>query len=224
MGTSQSYSDNGTNKIFHVWRGNKEESWHLKQQALPAGVSAGETQKNWLPFRRPESHGALMHIYSFSPYRVCESTSGKAVLTVDTTSTAQKFSLREYRGSAGPAEWNSEAVPTERWLCVMHKVYIGGDGRRYYHRFITLDKDMRPSRVSCWVRMTGERVEYWSGIARGVGEDGAPTYWVTYGLQDSQAYVAELDAAAIERLLFYTLGSGAAVSVKDRFTAVTAAS
>ena len=224
MGTSQSYSDNGTNKIFHVWRGAEEESWHLKQQALPAGVSPGETQKNWLPFRRPESDGALMHIYSFSPYRVCDSASGKAIITVDTASAAQKFSLREYRGSAGPAEWTSAAAPAERWLCVMHKVYIGGDGRRYYHRFMTLDKDLRPSRVSSWVRMTNERVEYWSGIARGVGEDGAATYWVTYGLQDSQAYVAELDAAAIERLMFYKLMSGEAVAVKDRFAAITAAS
>jgi glycosyltransferase involved in cell wall biosynthesis len=227
MGTSQSYSDNGTNKIFHVWRGAEEETgWHLKQQALPAGVSPTETQKNWLPFRRAESGGALMHIYSFSPFRVCDSATGRAVITVDTTASGQKFSLKEYRGSAGPAEWQAPAgspFSDERWLCVMHKVYIGGDGRRYYHRFITLDKDLLPSRVSCWVRMTNERVEYWSGIARGVGEDGAATYWVTYGLQDSQAYVAELGAAEIERLLFYSLKTGVAPTVRDRQAAVISA-
>jgi hypothetical protein len=220
MGTSQSYSSNGTNKIFHVWRGAEEEwgGWHLKQQALPAGVSPTETQKNWLPFRRAESGGQLMHIYSFSPFKVCDSASGREIITVDTAGEG-KFRLREYRGSAGPAEWRSRdpTFSDERWLCVMHKVYIGGDGRRYYHRFLTLDKDLRPSRVSCWVRMTGERVEYWSGIAKGVGEDGAPTYWITYGLQDSQAYVAEMGAEDIERLMFYGLKSGSAVPVRERF-------
>ncbi len=221
MGTSQSYSDNGVNKIFHVWRGAEEETWHLKQQLLPAGVSPAETQKNWLPFRRRESGHSLLHIYSFSPFKVCDSATGRAVITVDTVNPAQKFSLREYRGSAGPAEWAApEGSPygDERWLCVMHKVYIGGDGRRYYHRFLTLDKNLRPSRISCWVRMTKERVEYWSGIARGVGEDGAPTYWVTYGLQDSQAYVAELGADDIERSLFYSFKDGVSVPVRERLS------
>lgn len=218
MGTSQSYSSNGTNKIFHVWRGAEEESWHLKQQPLPLGVSPTETQKNWLPFRRAESGGALMHIYSFSPYKVCDSASGRAIITVDTTQ--GKFKLREYRGSAGPAAWSAPTgspFSDEAWLCVMHKVYIGGDGRRYYHRFLTLDEQLRPSRASCWVRMTGERVEYWSGIAKGTGEDGAATYWVTYGLQDSQAYVAELGAAEIEQLMFYDLKEGRSTPVRDRF-------
>ncbi len=68
--------------------------------------------------------------------------------------------------------------------------------------------------------MTKERVEYWSGIARGVGEDGAATYWVTYGLQDSQAYVAELGADEIEKLMIYSFKDGASVAFRDRLERV----
>ena len=206
MGTSQSYSDNGTNKIFHVFDADAS-GFAIRQLPLPPGVSPGETQKNWLPFRRAADE-PLMHIYSFSPFKVCDSTTGRPIMTVDTGAT-EPWSLREYRGSAGPTVWESAARPDEAWLCVMHKVYIGGDGRRYYHRFMTLDKALRPSRVSCWVRFTKERVEYWSGMARGA--DGA--YAITYGVQDSQAYVAELEATAIERLMFYDMKGGAASSV-----------
>jgi hypothetical protein len=83
-------------------------------------------------------------------------------------------------------------------LAVIHKVYIGGDGRRYYHRFITFNEDMMPSRVSRFVRMTQERVEYWSGMCP--SDSG---YFITYGLKDSEAYIAEMTAESIEGLLVY---------------------
>jgi len=199
MGTSRSYSDNGTNKIFHVWRGTEEKTWHLRQLPLPPGVSKEETQKNWLPFRHG---GELLYIYSFSPFKICNSE-GQVKVEVDTANSSQhKLSLKEYRGSAGPAAWSSDLRKDEAYLCVMHKVYIGGDGRRYYHRFMTLDRDLRPSRVSCWVRMTKERVEYWSGLTPSIEGD---TYWVVYGTKDSEAYISELKKEDIEATLFYDM-------------------
>jgi hypothetical protein len=201
--------------------GPNDDGFALTQVPLPPGVSPGETQKNWLPFRRT-ADGPLLHIYSFSPFKVCDSATGVPVMSVDTVggngAPQGHFTLKEYRGSAGPTRWTSVARPEEAWLCVMHKVYIGGDGRRYYHRFMTLDKALRPSRVSCWVRMTNERVEYWSGLATSDGE----TYWVTYGVQDSQAYVAELGREQIEQLMFYEMSTGAAVPVRERLAAVAA--
>jgi hypothetical protein len=200
MGTSRSYSDNGTNKIFHVWRAEEEKTWHLRQLPLPPGVSKDETQKNWLPFRHGPKND-LLYIYSFSPFKICDSE-GNVRVEVNTSSDKAGLNLREYRGSAGPATWKSAVKPDEAYLCVMHKVYIGGDGRRYYHRFMTLDRDLRPSRVSCWVRMTKERVEYWSGITPSIEGD---SYWVVYGTKDSEAYIAELKTEEIENTLFYDM-------------------
>jgi tetratricopeptide (TPR) repeat protein len=209
LGTSQSYSDNGTNKIFHVWRGAEDTTWSLKQMALPVGVSPGETQKNWLGFKH---EGQLHYIYNFSPFRVCDAAGRTKVEVAQGTLT-----LKEYRGSAGPAPWKSAVVPDEAYLCVMHKVYIGDDGRRYYHRFMTLDKDLRPSRVSCFVRMTKERVEYWSGMCPSLEGD---SYWITYGTRDSEAYIAEMLTTDIEPLLMYNLKTGAIKPTVERLASI----
>jgi hypothetical protein len=193
LGTSQSYSDNGTNKIFHAWRG---KEWFIKQMPLPAGVDPGEAQKNWLGFKH---RAELLYIYSFSPFKICDAE-GKTRVEAP----FGRFSLKEYRGSAGPVPWKS-ADSSEAYLCVMHKVYVGDEGRRYYHRFMTLDKDLRPSRVSCLLRMTKERIEYWSGMCLSIEGD---SYWITYGTRDSEAYIAEILTSSIESLLMYNMKTG----------------
>jgi glycosyltransferase involved in cell wall biosynthesis len=192
LGTSKSYSDNGVNKIQYCWRDGDRGYWNIRQLALPAGVSPGECQKNWLGYRN--EGGELEYIYSFSPFRICKEN-GEKIVEVD-------CGLKEYRGSAGPVRWTSKNVSSEAYICVMHKVYIGGEGRRYYHRFMTLDKDKKPSRVSCWVRMTKERVEYWSSMCENAEGDG---YWITYGLKDSEAYIAEMTKDQIENFMMYSM-------------------
>ena len=211
LGTSQSYSDNGTNKIFHVWRKAEDKVWQLKQMPLPAGVSPGETQKNWLGFQH---QGALHYIYNFSPFRICDAA-GKVKVDVPTNS--QVLSLKEYRGSAGPTPWASKSHPDEAYLCVMHKVYIGDEGRRYYHRFMTLDAGLKPSRVSCFVRFTKERVEYWSGMCQSVEKD---SVWITYGTKDAEAYIAEMLLTDIEPLLMYNMKTGVTAPTTERLSAI----
>ena len=212
LGTSQSYSSNKTNKIFHVKRGAADKEWSLLQMPLPAGVGVTETQKNWLGFRN--SYGELHYIYNFSPFRVC-AADGTTVLDVDTTKLP--LSLKEYRGSAGPVSWSSSTVEDEAYLCVMHKVYIGDDGRRYYHRFMTLDKNYRPSRVSCFVRFTMERVEYWSGMCPSFEGD---SYWITYGTRDSEAYIAEMPISSIEKLMMYNMKTGQPLPTAERLSRI----
>jgi hypothetical protein len=174
-------------------------------------VSPGETQKNWLGFKH---QGALHYIYNFSPFRICDA---EGRVKVDVPTGQGRLSLKEYRGSAGPSPWTSTAEPDEAYLCVMHKVYIGDEGRRYYHRFLTLDKDLRPSRASCFVRMTKERVEYWSGMCPSLEGD---SYWITYGLKDSEAYIAEMLTVDIEPLLMYNLKTGQAKPTVERLAAL----
>ena len=209
LGTSQSYSHNKTNKIFHVWRGEDESEWSLKQMPLPPGVNPGDTQKNWLGFKH---EGELHYIYNFSPFKVCDAA-GKVKVEMN----GSPLNLREYRGSAGPVPWTSSSASAEAYICVMHKVYIGEDGRRYYHRFMTLDSNLQPSRVSCFVRFTKERVEYWSGMCPSLGGD---SYFITYGTRDSEAYIAEMGAADIEPLLMYNMKTGAVKPTVERLAAI----
>ena len=210
LGTSKSYADNGINKIFHAWQESEGEPYKIRQLPLPEGVSPGECQKNWLPFRREEDN-KLCYIYSFTPLRICDED-GKDLVRMDTSNLAG-FNLKEWRGSAGPVAWSSEEYPEEAYLCVMHKVQIGGDGRWYYHRFLTLDKDFKPSRLSGFVRMSKERVEYVSGMCKAIGDN---AYYITYGVKDSEAYIAKMESKEIEKLFFYNLKTGVTKSFSDR--------
>ena len=205
LGTSQSYTQDKSNKIFHVWQTAPEEPWSLKQMPLPPGVNPGETQKNWLGFHYK---GGLHYIYNFSPFQVCNA---EGIPIPFTQAVNTSLNLKEYRGSAGPVPWTSQNFK-EAYLCVMHKVYAGNDGRRYYHRFMTLDADLNPSRVSCFVRFTKERVEYWSGMCAST-ED---SFWITYGTKDSEAYIAEMLASEIEPLLMYNLKTGEIKPTSER--------
>ena len=211
LGTSQSYSQTGTNRIFHVYKDNAETMWSLKELPLPPGVNPGDTQKNWLGFRH---NGELRYIFSYSPFRIYDET---GALKVEHTWSAP-FELKEYRGSAGPVPWTSTTHPKERYLCAMHKVYIGDDGRRYYHRFMTLDENLKPSRVSCLLRFSEERVEYWSGMCQSIEKD---SYWIAYGTKDCEAFITEMLNAHIESYLFYDVQAGATVPYPTRFTTIS---
>jgi hypothetical protein len=182
------------NKIFHVTKEAQEATWNIRELPLPSCTYPAECQKNWMGFR----HGPnkeLLYIYSFTPFRVCDEY-GNIRLQFDTFKCGKdKFSIKDYRGSAGPARWTSHIYTEEAYLCVMHKVVVGNEGRRYYHRFLTLDKNLKPSRVSCLVRMSKERIEYWSGMCESIEGDG---YWITYGCKDSEAYIAEMKKERIE--------------------------
>jgi hypothetical protein len=147
---------------------------------------------------------------------VCDAA---GAVKVDVPFTNSALCLKEYRGSAGPTPWVSKAYPDEAYLCVMHKVYIGDAGRRYYHRFMTLDKELKPSRVSCFVRFTKERVEYWSGMCESVEKD---SVWITYGTKDAEAYIAEIRLTDIESLMMYNLKTGAVQSTVERLATLRA--
>ena len=82
---------------------------------------------------------------------------------------------------------------------------------------MTLDKDLRPSRVSCFVRFGKERVEYWSGMCPSLEGD---SYWITYGTRDSEAYIAEMLTSAIEPLLMYNMKTGQPAPTVDRLRVI----
>ena len=66
----------------------------------------------------------------------------------------------------------------------------------------TLDKTLKPSRVSQILRMTNERIEYWSGLCFSIEKD---SYWVSYGVKDSEAWLAEFKKESVETFLNYSM-------------------
>jgi hypothetical protein len=59
--------------------------------------------------------------------------------------------------------------------------------------------------------MTKERVEYWSGMCPSLEGD---SYWITYGLKDAEAYIAEMLTTSIEPLLMYNLNGSTKPTVE----------
>ena len=175
-----------------------ETDWNLEKMPLPPDVSDTEPQKNWLGFYHG---GEFLYVYSWSPYKVCNKSG-----TIVAEFSYGAYSLENYRGSANPVEWSSLSFPDELYLCVIHKVQSSADGRRYYHRFITLDKHLKPSRVSHFLRLTTERIEYWSCMCLSIEKD---SYWVSYGVKDSEAWLAEFKKEFVEEALVYSFSSNA---------------
>lgn len=152
-----------------------------------------ECQKNWLPF---VWKGQEMFIYRINPFTIYTMGGEKVVEWTSGTN----ITFDGFRGSASPVRWTS-SNPKEAFIIVAHFSHYGG-GRRYYHRFITLGEDLIPVRLSSTVTIADEPIQYVAGMCPSVTPG---NYVLSYGINDSQAWAAEIEAAEIEKLLTYTL-------------------
>jgi hypothetical protein len=85
----------------------------------------------------------------------------------------------------------------------VHYSYYGGEGRRYYHRFLTLDNKLQPSRLSkTFIIANDEAIQYVSGMCESLNEGG---YVITYGVNDCKAFASEVEKKTIEEALVYKL-------------------
>ena len=153
-----------------------------------------ECQKNWLPFIWK---GQEVYIYRINPFTVF-TTGGEKVF--EWTSPGL-VTLDGMRGSAAPSAWSSEN-PQEALIIVAHFSHYGGDGRHYYHRFITLGADLKPVRISKIFMVADEAIQYVAGMCQSITPG---NYCISYGVNDSQAWVMEVEKKEIEKLLFYVL-------------------
>jgi glycosyltransferase involved in cell wall biosynthesis len=154
-----------------------------------------ECQKNWLPFIWNDQE---VYIYRINPFTVF-TTAGEKVL--EWTSPGL-VTLDGMRGSAAPSAWSSEKQPSEALIIVAHFSHYGGDGRHYYHRFITLGADLKPIRISKIFMVADEPIQYVAGMCQSLTPG---NYAISYGVNDSQAWVVEVEKTVIEDLLFYVL-------------------
>jgi hypothetical protein len=100
--------------------------------------------------------------------------------------------------------WTSAACPEEAFLLVVHFCYYGSgnEGRRYYHRFMTLRDDLTPSRIGKIFSLCDDQIQYVAGLAPAVW-DRPGKFVMTYGVGDSQAWGVEVDSGVIEESLVY---------------------
>jgi tetratricopeptide (TPR) repeat protein len=164
----------------------------LKSLVAPVAREDAECQKNWLPFVKD---GVEMFVYRINPFMICKANNEKVVEWKPTGG----FTFDGLRGSAAPVPWKSERMPKEAWLMVVHFSFYG-NGRRYYHRFLTLNNDLIPTRISKIFVSGDEPVQYVAGLCESLIPG---RYVLTMGVNDSQAWALETEASTIESSLVY---------------------
>lgn len=121
-----------------------------------AGPEPGRHEKNWMPFVR---EGELHFVYLCAPTVIlrCDPLTGE----LDEVSRDQgPAAAREFRGG-------SQGIPVaDGHLFVIHEAEGGGRGRRYHHRLVLIDHELRPAAASPRFSFTGNAIELCAGLAR----------------------------------------------------------
>ena len=196
LGTSRQFTPSELNKMVRIDVDMKTKTLvRMKPMMCPVPSEESNCQKNWLPFIWK---GQEVYVYHLNPFRIftmkgelISSWSSKKGLTFD-----------GLRGSAPPVPWNSKTMPKECLILVTHFSCYGPEGRRYYHRFLTLDGDLQPSRLSkAFVISEGdEAIQYVSGMCESLRTG---KYIITYGVNDCNAFASEVEISTIEDALVY---------------------
>ena len=196
IGTCRQFTPNELNKMVRIDVDIKTKTLvRMKPLMAPVPSEEGDCQKNWLPFMWKGEEAFVYRINPFSiftmkGYRQLSQWSSKNGITFD-----------GLRGSAPPIQWSSK-IAKECLVLIAHFSHYGGEGRKYYHRFITLDTDLQPTRISRVFTVSDDAIQYISGMCKSLNPD---KYIITYGINDCQAWAIEVDAAAIDESLVYLL-------------------
>jgi hypothetical protein len=198
--TSRQFNPSDINKIVRVDLDmSRGEFKSLERLRAPIEREDGDCQKNWLPF---VWKGKEMILYKISPFQIFAfGPEGSWRPVVDwKPSAACGITFDNLRGSAPPVPWTSAAHPEEVLLLVAHfcQYGAGDEGRRYYHRFLTLGADLKPRRVSRIFSLCDDKIQYVAGMCPAIG---GGAYVLTYGVGDSQAWAVEVATEVIESAL-----------------------
>lgn len=196
LGTSRQFNPSETNKMVRVELDYARQAVvRMKTYLAPVASEEGDCQKNWLPFHW---EGKEVMVYKIHPFQVFSLGGSEKVLEWSSPT----VTFDGFRGSAPPVPWSSAAHPEEAWLMVVHCCHYGNEGRRYYHRFLTLGRDLKPRRVSKLFTVSDEDIQYVSGLSQAIEEG---RYVLTYGVNDSQAWALEVEAGSIESALRFSV-------------------
>lgn len=138
------------------------------------GPHRGRHEKNWMPFVRD---GRLHLLYWSDPVVVlaCDPAAPSVIRAVEHPPIGIGSELRG--GSQGVAVDGG-------WLFAVHEAHAAAEGRRYLHRFILLDDDLRLAGMTPLVTLLGERIEFVAGMAARGDE-----LVLSFGAMDREAWL-----------------------------------
>ncbi|HEU0115863.1 MAG TPA: hypothetical protein VFQ80_14355 [Thermomicrobiales bacterium] len=154
---------------------------------LLSPATPGLYERNWMPV---VADGALAFVYGLAPTAVlaCDLDSGGVDLA----------HIHDAPHLATDLRGGSQLVAVDGgWICLVHDVIDNEEaGRTYLHRFVRLDGAFRITALSHPFRFRATTIEFAAGLARR-GE----TLALTYGVEDREAWLADLPLAEALALL-----------------------
>jgi hypothetical protein len=152
-------------------------------------VESKNPEKNWMPV---VTTAGLRLIYSVDPLTVLDPNNLPLALV-------SKLPVpRTYRGSSQLVAWRNG------WLAIIHQTYQRANAPKpvYLHRFVTFDREIESRKISPPFHFHAQGVEFCAGLAERAGK-----LLVSYGVNDKEAWVAEVDPAVVDALPMTEVGS-----------------
>ena len=152
--------------------------WRVLQPEGPR-----EHQKNWMP---RISDDALQFVYRCDPTTLVDDQARTVA------EAAAPIQADQFRGG-------TQLIPFDGgWLALVHEARVRDKQRHYRHRFVWFDKATKLRGVSRPFIFAKRGVEFAAGLAW--HPDGKRLV-VTYGIDDSEAWIATVDADDVQSLL-----------------------
>jgi len=161
--------------------GDLVEAWPLH------GYGDDQNQKNWMPI----VDDRLRFLYSCGPAIIIDASAADGSFSVESGHDTG-LAIDHWRGGGPLLRWNAG------WLAVIHEAKDTTHGREYAHRFVALDADGIARAASDPFCFRKPGVEFAAGLAFN-HEDSAVV--VSFGANDSAAWVATIPVSAVRALL-----------------------
>jgi len=153
-------------------------------------VSSIRHEKNWMPVvDQIDDAERLRFVYSTAPFVLLHWAGGPSP-SPDTLQDPNGL----LRGGSQLVPWKKD-----EWIAVVHECAVGKD-KLYTHRFVTFDKELtKATKVGRPFYFQKRGIEFCSGLIAPTGSDGF--YRLSYGVDDTRAFVGEVVEETIEEFL-----------------------
>ena len=157
---------------------------------IPMNSPENRPEKNWLPYINKDNK--ISFIYSFNPYKLLEYDDN---LKVNQINNYMPLEISGFKGSAGPI------IFSDGYLIVIHQtthkirdIYTP----LYSHRFILLDKNYNPIKMSKQFYFERYGIEFCKGMCYSHNSD---EIILTYSVNDSNCNISIVKVDIINKML-----------------------
>ena len=140
-------------------------------------------EKNWMP---RIAGNALQFVYLCDPTRVVDDEARTVAETVPPIQAA------DFRGGSQLMAFDGG------WLALVHQARVRDGQRHYRHRFVWFDEELKLRGVSRQFFFAARGVEFAAGLA---WHPDGKRVMISYGVDDSQAWIATIDGDDVRRVL-----------------------